>query len=422
MGPTTAGLLVVASMIGTGVFTTTGYLVRDVGSAGAILLMWALGGVSAFCGAVAYAELAAALPNNGGEYQLLGRIYHPAVGFAAGVATVFVGFAAPIAATAIAFGDHVAAVFPGVPSAAAGLGLVAATAVLHALRVSVGGGVQNVVTAVKVLIIAAFAIVGLLTSGVGHLADPQRAGVLAATGSAAFASGLVYVSYAYSGWNAAVYVAGEVRDPNRNLPLALLGGTAVVTGLYVALNAMFLAAAPASALSGVVEVADRAAAALFSDTARRVLSATIALGLASTCGAFVMTGARILEGMGRDHPGLAVFAARRPDAGPVVAIATLAVLATGFVVTATYDALVTYAGVVLAMSDALTVLGVFVLRRREPGLPRPYRTWGYPVAPLVHLALAAWMIAFALWASPLVALASAATIAVGLLAWLPFRR
>lgn len=414
MGVGTAALLVVACMIGTGVFGTSGYLVRDLGSSSAVLLAWALGGASALCGALAYAEVAAAIPDNGGEYRLLGRIWHPAVGFTAGVVSVVVGFAAPLAAACIAMADYLAAAFPGTPRTGVALAVVLGLSAVHAARVGVGNSLQDAVTVAKVLLIGAFAVAGLALTGVGHLADPPAQGLAAATFTPGFAIGLVYVSYAYSGWNAAAYVAGEVRNPGRNVPLALLAGTFAVTALYMGLNAMFLASAHLTALSGIPTVADVAAGRLFGDDVRRGISALISLGLFSTAGAFVIAGGRVLETMGRDHPRLGFLATRPEGAGPVVALALQAGLAVILVLTTTYDLLVTYAGVLLGVSDALTVAGVFVLRWREPGLARPYLAWGHPWTTLFHLLVAGWMIVFALWDLPAVALASAVTIGVGL--------
>ena len=415
LGFVTATSLVVASMIGTGVFTTTGFLVRDVSSTWAVLACWVVGGVTALCGALSYAELTTALPDNGGEYYLLSRIYHPAVGMVAGWASLIVGFSAPTAAGAIALGKYLAAVFPGVPALPAGTIAVVLISVLHAKNVSAGSRFQNAFTIAKVALIVAFVVAGLFAGDPGHLLATSGRGFAEATLSLPFAIGLIYVAFAYSGWNAAAYVAGEVERPQRVLPAALVVGTAIVTALYVGLNVVFLAAAPPEALAGVVEVGYVASVHLYGEGAGRVLSAIIALGLVSTLGAFVMTGARVLEAMGRDHPRLGFVTGRSTAGGPIRSVVAMAVLSIAMMWTAGFDTLLTYTGFTISIGLALTVLGVVVLRVREPGLARPYRTWGYPLTPIVYLVLATWMIASAIVQTPIVALAGLATIASGLL-------
>lgn len=411
LGWPTATLLVVASMVGTGVFTTTGLLVDDLRSASAVLIAWAVGGIAALFGALAYAELVAAWPDNGGEYQLLTRIYHPSVGFASGVVSLVVGFSAPIAASAIAFGEYFGRVVPGTPPTVSALTLIVAMSSLHAFHVKWGGGVQNVFTLGKALLIVGFIVAGAVAadwSGLGAGGRP----VAEATFSPAFAIALIYVSFAYSGWNAATYVAGEIEQPGRTLPLALVVGTVAVTILYLAINAVFLVAAPADALAGQVEVGHIAAVHLFGSGAGRFLSAVIGLGLVSTVGALVMTGPRVYEAMGQDHPRLKVLSWRTERSGPVVAIGLQAGLAIVMVLTSTFEALLTYIGAVLSAFAALTVAGVFVMRRREPEMERPYRTWGHPVTTVVFLLLMGWMVVHTLLQRPLVAAAAGGTLGV----------
>jgi APA family basic amino acid/polyamine antiporter len=408
IGTATATLLVVSSMVGTGVFTTTGFLVRDLGSPGAVLAAWAVGGVLALCGALSYGELAAALPRNGGEYQLLSRIYHPAVGFAAGVVSLVVGFSAPLAASALAFGHYLSALWPAVPPAAAAVAIVLLAAVPHATHVRAGARLHGAVTAAEVALVAAFVAVGAARGEPSLLA----AGGEAAPASA-FAAALVYVAFAYSGWNGAVYLAGEIRDPARALPRALLVGTALVAALYLALNAVILASAPASELGGVVAVAHVAAGKLLGPAGARALTGLVALVLAASVSAMLMAGPRIYERMGLDYPGLSVLARRTRGGGPVVAVSLQAAVALALIATSSFGALLSYIGFTLSLVAALAVVGVLVLRRREPELPRPARTWGYPVTPLLFVALSAWMIVHALVQNPASSWAGLATLGAG---------
>ena len=406
-------MLVVASMVGTGIFTTTGLLLRELGSPAAVLAAWTAGALLALCGALSYGELAAALPRNGGEYQLLGRIYHPALGFTAALVSLVVGFSAPLAASALAFGHYLSAVLPGIGATGAGIGLLAAVAAVHALHVRVGSRLQTAITALEVALVLAFVAAGALRGEPGRLLAASGA-PLRAVGSPAFAAALVYVAFAYSGWNAAIYLAGEVRDPSRTLPRALVLGTTLVAVLYLALSAVFLSAAPAGRLAGVVEVGHVAAVALLGPAAGRILSAVIALILASSVSAMLMAGPRVYESVGLDYPPLALLARRSRHGGPVVAVALQAVLAVTMMATSSFEALLRYVGFTLSLVAGLAVLGVLVLRRREPDLPRPYRTWGYPATPLLFVAMSAWIVVHALAETPGSSWAGLATVAAGL--------
>ncbi|MDH5492613.1 MAG: amino acid permease, partial [Myxococcales bacterium] len=248
----------------------------------------------------------------------------------------------------------------------------------------------------------------------GEQALAAERGFWDAVFSSELAIGLVYVSFAYSGWNAAIYVAGEVRSPSHSLPRALVLGTLIVTLLYLGLNLVLLGGAPAAALSGQVEVAQIAAVGLFGQGAATLLSALIALGLISTVGAFVMTGPRVYEAMGEDFPRLALLARRRPGGGPALAIGIQAVLAIVMALSASFDALLEYIGLTLTLITGLTAAGVFVLRVREPGLERSYRTLGYPLTPLIFLGLTLWMAVHTALGGPWIAALSLVTILSGL--------
>jgi APA family basic amino acid/polyamine antiporter len=417
LGPLTATMLVVASMVGTGVFTTTGFLVADIGSNPAVLACWALGGGLALAGALCYGELAAAMPHNGGEYLLLSRIYHPALGFVAGWISLIVGFSAPIAAAALAFSRYLAAVFPGIPELPISLGLIALLSGLHCLRLELGSGFQNAFTIGKTALILAFIVGGLWLGQPARCLEPGAVAFPEALMSSGFAVGLVYISFSYQGWNAALYIAGELKQPERWLPLSLVLGTAVVTVLYLGLNAVFLAATPAPEIAGQLEVGHIAASALFGPGAARLLSTVIAVGLVSTVGAYIMTGPRVYEAMGQRSPGLRFVTGRVRGGGPVRSILLQGAVAAIMVLTASFDALLTYTGFTLSGVAALAVLGVVVLRVREPGLHRPYRTWGYPLTPVAFVALMLWMMGHSVIERPVVALAGAGTVAVGFLLW-----
>ncbi|MBN1773099.1 MAG: amino acid permease [Deltaproteobacteria bacterium] len=422
LGAWSAVLLVIASMVGTGVFTTSGLLVGELQSTSAVLLVWLLGGLLALCGALSYAELTAALPRNGGEYRLLSRIYHPAVGFAAGWVSLVVGFSAPLAAGALAFGLYLQAVLPGTDPTAAAVVLTLALTALHAVHVTVGSSLHNVFTAANILLVLVFLVGGAVAGSPGAAFSGGARPLQEAVFSPAFAVALVFVSFAYSGWNGAAYLAGEVRNPARSLPRALLLGTGLVVLLYVGLNLVFLSAAPPGELSGVVEIGHLAARRLFGEQAGAVLTGAIALALVSSGSAMMMAGPRVYHAMGEDYAGLSFLRYRTRRGGPASAVMLQGAAALVMVLSSSFDALLTYLGITLSLSAGLTVAGVLVLRAREPDLARPYRTWGYPLTPLLFLGLSSWMIVHAVSQRPIVALAGAATVVSGLLLYLPLAR
>lgn len=406
--------IVVANMIGTGVFTSTGFQAMSLHDPATILLAWVVGGVLALCGAAAYAELGSMMPKAGGEYVYLREAYHPAVGFMSGWVSLTAGFSAPIAVSALAFSGYLATLVPalqgGEPwfSAALAFGdhklatvalgaqqavamaLILAITALHSFDAKVGGWVQAGFTAAKVVLIVLFILGGLLF-GTGDWSNlASRGGGLDNVGTVAFATALMYVSFAYSGWNAAAYIAGEVERPERTIPRALLLGTGIVMVLYVLLNLVFLYAVPIPVLAApVVEVGDVAAKNLFGASAGRLISSVIALALVSAVSAMVMAGPRVYAAMAADRALPRRLARHNKRGVPVVAVVTQGVLGCLFVLVGDLGQLIRFAGFTLAVFAALTVAAVFVLRAR--GHRAAYRTFGYPVTPIAFICLSGWI-------------------------------
>jgi basic amino acid/polyamine antiporter, APA family len=428
LGLVAATALVVANMIGTGVFTTTGFLSADLGGAVPVLIGWLVGGVLALCGAAVYAELGAMMPRVGGEYVYLRRAFHPLVGFLSGWISLVVGFSAPIAASAVAFGKYTSAVFPALSGTVAAVGVIVAMTLLHMSSVALGSTVQTVFTALKVLLILVFIVAGALV-GDGDWSNVTSTGAGAdAVLSSTFAVSLIWISFSYSGWNAAAYVAGEIRDPERNLPRALLIGTGIVTALYLLLNVIFFYAAPAEVLGGAagggpaVEVGDVAARRLFGDSAGRLLSSLIAIALVSSVSAMVMAGPRVYTAMAEDGIFFQALAKRGQGGAPVLGVLLQGALAVFLVLIAKFDQLLTYIGFTLSVFAALTVLGAFVLRAREPDTERPYRTFGWPVTPLLFLVLSVWMAFHSIRVRPTESLYGLATLVAGVVVYLLWAR
>lgn len=417
IGFVTCAALVVANMVGTGVFTSLGFQIAEIPSRPAIMVLWLLGGVLSLCGALCYAELSAALPRSGGEYHFLGRIYHPSVGFMAGLISVTVGFAAPCALAAMAFGSYLQGVFPRISPLAASCGIVVIVTIFHLRTLSLSSVFQIVFTVLKIglVIFLSFALLG------GKPGEPAPSGPWTQyVFSAPFAVSLMYTLYAYSGWNAATYVLGEVRAPARVIPAALAAGTLLVTALYVALNHAFLQAAPASALAGELNVAQVAAGEVFGQAGGKMVAGIIAAGLVSALSAMTWAGPRVGMVLAEDHPKfLGLLSRRNADGIPVNAVLAQSALTLLFLVTATFEQVLVYTQLALLACGFLVVLGLLVMRRREPALPRPFRVPLYPLPPLLFLGISAFAIVYTSISRPVEAACGALTMLVCLLLYFP---
>ena len=381
-------------MVGTGIFTSLGFQVGGLPSGFAIMALWAVGGVCALCGALSYAELGAALPRSGGEYHFLGRIYHPAVGFLAGWISATVGFAAPVALAAMAFGTYLTGVFPQVPPLVFSLAAVWLATLFLLRDVQVGSVFQNASTLLKVALILVIIGAGFFVAHAQPVTFFPSAGDGKLIASTAFAGSLYYVMYAYSGWNASTYIVGEVRDPARTIPLSVGLGTLLVMVLYLAVNAVFLHATPVAAMTegkNIGAVALVAGPYLFGEAGGKVMAVLICAGLVSTVSAMMWIGPRVTMTMGEDLPALRWLARKNARGIPVTAMLVQFVMVNVLLLTSTFEKVLNYVQFSLTLCSALTVAGVFVLRWRQPELPRPYRTWGYPVTPAIFLAVSGWM-------------------------------
>src|ERR1700730_2534699 len=411
----TATNIVVANMIGTGVFTSLGFQVAAIRSDFALVFLWALGGLAALCGALCYAELAAALPRSGGEYHFLSRIYHPAIGFIAGWGSATVGFAAPIAIAAIAFGDYCKPFFPGVPPMLVALFVAWLVTAIHLAGVRTGEIFQNVSTVLKVVLILVLIVAGLFFRRSQALDLGIHTDTLQALVSGPFAVSLVFVMYSYSGWNAATYITGEVRNPAKNVPWALLVGTAIVIVLYVLLNSVFLLTTPRQTLSGQVEVGLLAGQAICGPVGGAIVSALIALGLVASISAMTWIGPHVTKTMAEDLPTLRIFGRVSKNGTPYVAMLFQLIMITFLIATATFNTVLVYIQFSLLFCSFLTVLGLIVLRVREPNLERPYKVWAYPITPVIFLAITLHMMIHVVRERPVESLMGFGTVLAGLI-------
>src|SRR5216110_2463554 len=415
IGFVTASSIVIANIIGTGIFTSLGFQVAEIQSGFPLLMLWIIGGITALCGALCYGELSAALPRSGGEYHFLSQIYHPALGFMAGFVSATVGFAAPIALAAMAFGKYLQGVLDFGSPVFFSFAVVWLVALFHLKNLRLGSAFQNLSTLMKLLLIAALVVAGFFVHPKQPIDFFPVPGDTTLIFGAPFAVALVYVMYSYSGWNAAVYITGEIKQPEKNVPRSLLVGTCVVILIYVLLNAIFLATTPAQELKGQLEVALIAGKHIFGASGGRAAGAVICLGLVSAISSMTWIGSRVSMSMGEDHWLLRMLGRKNPHGIPTNSIVLQLLIVNLLLLTRSFESVVQYTQFSLLLCSLFTVLGVIVLRITRPELARPYRVWAYPFPPIIFATITIWMMFYLLRWKTTESLAGLATAVVGLL-------
>ncbi|HAS39136.1 MAG TPA: amino acid permease [Microscillaceae bacterium] len=465
----TAIAIVVANMVGAGVFTSIGF--QAAGFQGAlpkgatfapyfpILMLWLVGGIVALCGALSYGELAAMFPRSGGEYNYLSKIYHPAFGFLSGWVSATVGFSAPVALACMALGRYVSSVVPAVDGTVVAIGVLIVITSIHAYDIKAGSVFQRYSTAVKVILIVGFIIGGFFITPTPENITilPQDNDWTLVFGSA-FAINLAFVSFSYSGWNASAYLSNEIVNPKRNVPRSLLMGTLVVTIAYILLNYVFLytvpvgelAAKQAADFSTPLEVGYLSADKIFGEGIGKTMALMIALLLISSISAMVFAGPRVTQVMGEDLPLLGKLAVRNNKGIPVFAILLQSTISLILILTASFNTILFYIAFTLDIFTFSTVLGIFVMRARRGSIKlqiksiksrlesdqlsaaqktaleaelaekegiihTPYKTWGYPITPFIFLVATGWTMYFLLTQRTQGSLIALATVFLGLI-------
>ena len=414
--PRVAFAIVVANMVGTGVFTSLGFQLLSLSDTRLILLLWAVGGLCALCGALCYAELGVRHPESGGEYHFLSVLVHPYAGFVSGLVSATVGFAAPVALAALTFGNYLKAGGLPLEPRVTATGLIALLVLLHARTRRDSASGQVWLTALKLTLIALFIVLALVNTPAYSqqlfTGQPIPWGE-ALTSEAAIA--LIYVTYAYSGWNAATYILGELDNPARHLPWVLAGGCGLVALLYVALNGVFLAAAPVDELRGEVEIAYIVADHILGSTGAVVVSLILAGILISTVSAMILAGPRALQRLGEDYPRFSLLGRRNTDGLPAPAISVLGGLALVFLWSATFEQILIVAGLLMAVNTLVTVAALFISRRRDQGAVATGRFTMplYPLPALVFLGVTGWTVLYSALAFPNQVLAVAVALLLG---------
>jgi APA family basic amino acid/polyamine antiporter len=440
-------MMMVGIVIGSGIFLTTGIMAQSIPSVPLLLLAWVLGGVLTLTGALTFAELGAAMPQAGGQYVYLRAAYGNLAAFLFGWILFLVAMGGSIAALGVGFADYSGHFVPAVSTDQLVLALdftaiginythnvstVQLTAVVVIVLLTAcnyagvvfGKLIQNAFTVVKIGALVAFVVVGLL------LGSEQRLDLsLNPTGASSgallvgFGVAVVAVSWAFDGWNNINYVAGEIRDPKRNLPLALFMGTAAITVLYVLVNVVYLLALPLPELVGVVRVAEHASRAMFGTGAASLVSAVVVISTFGALNGSIFVGPRVYYAMARDGVFFRKAGTVHPRFGtPGAAVLTQAVWACALTLTGTYEQLFTYVMFITLAFWTAAVAAVFVLRRQRPDLPRPYKTWGYPLVPMIFIVVTAAILLNTLFARPVESIAGLAITALGVPVYFYWRK
>ena len=428
LGPLDASAIVISNVIGVGIFTTPGFVAQMVPSTAAMLGVWAFGGALAFAGALAYAELAAWRPQAGGEYVYLRESFGSLAGFLTGWTSFVAGFSGALAFGSVAAAGYLDRFVPGAGNATvlAGwhvgpLGIVVSVRALVAITIIVtlavvqvrgvrpGRLLQNSLTTITVGALAAFVVAGLLAAGA-----PQTSGAVTHQPPAnGWLTAMVPVMFSYTGWNAAVYVAEEVRNPTRNVPIALALGTSSVIVLYLALNTLYLRVVPRDLLIGAMGVGEIAAGRLFGSAAASMFAAVAILIILSSLSAWTLAGPRIYFAMARDGVFLASAARVHPRyRTPAVAIFAQTIWSALLVLSGTFEQLLTYTGFSVILFSALAVLSLFFVRIRGKDTDT-FRAWGYPWAPAIFCAVSFAIVANTIVSEPGPAFAGLGVIAAG---------
>lgn len=410
----TAVNFVIANMVGTGVFTSLGFQLLDITNITAILLLWIVGGVMALFGAMVYGELGAAMPRSGGEYNFLSRIYHPSIGFLGGWVSATIGFAAPVALASMAFGEYFNRAVPVLSPMLAAIIILALITAVHSWDIKSGGRFQNIFTVAKIIFVVIFIIAGLFFA-------PETQNISLSFNSStwdnvftpAFFVCLIYVSYAYSGWNASAYFVNDLKNPVKQLPKSLLLGTIIVTALYVLLNFVFLLVAPITEMAGELEVGFVAANHIFGINIGQMMSIAISLLLVSSISSMVFAGPRVTQVMGEDFKLLSFLAKKTKRNIPLTAILLQFIISFILIISASFEELITYTGFILNIFTFLTVAGVYVHRIKYKDAKRPVKTWGYPVTPFIFIMFNIAIGVFLVMERPMESLIGLGTIAIG---------
>lgn len=408
--------LVVANMIGTGVFTSLGFQLEDLQNPTTIIILWILGGIIALSGAFSYAEMGTHIQKSGGEYAFLSNLFHPLLGYISGWISITVGFAAPIALSAIAF----VAYFPffNLNPKWTSILLIGFITLIHTRSLTLSSKFQNISTFLKVALLITLILIGLSLYPSSRDVAPFVAIEFTEIISPAFAIALIYVSYSYSGWNAAAYIIEEIKNPKKSLPIALIGGTLIVTVLYTLLQYVFLKHVPIAELRGQLDVGTIAMNNMLGENHGKLFGLAISLLLVSGISAMVWVGSRVTSSIAKDHRFWQYFKVEKNNI-PKKALWFQFVISALLIITGTFEQILIYCGILLTISSMATVFGVFKLRYlHSKNQVQGYKSPLFPIFQIVFITLSLWIIVYAFVNKPSETLLGFTNIFLGLITYL----
>jgi APA family basic amino acid/polyamine antiporter len=417
INPSRAIAIVVSNMIGTGVYTSLGLQAAGVHSVIALIFIWITGGLVALCGALTYGELAARIPKSGGEYVFLSKIFHPAFGFLSGFISMTIGFAAPLAITAIALGTYAGNLINVAPMAIA-ISVIIILTVLNSSSFRTGANFNFVVTSISIVLILTLCVVGLAKGHHPGFSLTFNQNDIKQIINPDFAVSLVYVSFAYSGWNSAAYITHQVKEPVKNLPRILITGTLIVMTLYTLLNFVFLYAVPLPDLENKVDIAFIAAQNIFGISGGKFVAALISIGLIASINSLLILGPRVTQAIAEDYHTLRFLGTENKSGSPFYATILLTVVALALIWTSTFEQIMTLIGFTLSLFTISSVIGVIVLRyTMKKNGENFYHTFGYPYIPIFFILVEGCMMFYVFFNRPVQSIIGIGITLIGLLVY-----
>jgi basic amino acid/polyamine antiporter, APA family len=417
INPSRAIAIVVSNMIGTGVYTSLGLQAAGVHSVLALIFIWITGGLVALCGALTYGELAARIPKSGGEYVFLSRIFHPAFGFLSGFISMTIGFAAPMAICAIALGTYAGNLIPVAPLVIA-VSVILILTILNSSSFRTGANFNFIATTINVILILTLCVVGFAKGHHSGFSFTFHQSDFKQIFNPAFAVSLVYVSFAYSGWNSAAYITHQVKDPVKNLPKILITGTLIVMTLYTLLNFVFLYTVPLTDLEGKVDIAFIAARNIFGPAGGKFVAVLISIGLIASINSLFILGPRVTQAIADDYSPLRFLGVENKNGSPFYATILVTVVALTLISTSTFDQIMTIIGFTLSLFTIMSVTGVFVLRyKMKKNGENFYHTFGYPYIPIFFILVEGCMMVYVFYNKPVQSLIGSGITFAGLIVY-----
>lgn len=415
INPSRAIAIVISNMIGTGVYTSLGLQAAGVHSVLALIFIWVTGGLVALCGALTYGELAARIPKSGGEYVFLSRIYHPIFGFLSGFISMTIGFAAPMAIAAIALGTYAGNLIPVTPMVIA-IAVIILLAALNSSSFRTGANFNFAATSLNIILILVLCVMGFVKGHHSGFTFTFQQSDFKQIINPAFAVSLVYVSFAYSGWNSAAYITHQVKNPVKNLPVIFISGTLIVMTLYTLMNFVFLYTVPLTDLEGKVDVAFLSARNIFGPSGGKFVAVLISIGLIASINSLLILGPRVTQAIAEDYSFFKFLGVENRNGSPFYATILLTMVALALIWTSTFEQIMTLIGFTLSLFTIMSVTGVFILRyKMKKNGEDFYHTFGYPYIPVFFILVEGCMMVYVFANRPIQSLTGIGITLVGLI-------